>query len=52
MTRLCTGRRPINVDKKYREGTCPSDIFCSDIKNMYLYVEKKKSSRAEHLGEI
>jgi hypothetical protein len=31
----------INMDKKYLEGTCPSDIFLADIKKIHLYVGKK-----------
>jgi len=52
VTRLSTFMRWINVDIKYWEGTCPSDIFLADIKNIHLYVGKKISSWAEHLGEI
>jgi hypothetical protein len=29
------------MDKKYLEGTCPSDIFLADIKKIHLYVGKK-----------
>jgi hypothetical protein len=41
VTRLSTFMRRINKDKKYLEGTCPSDIFLANIKNIHLYVGKK-----------
>jgi hypothetical protein len=35
-THLFTFRWWINVDKKYWEGSCPSDIFLADIKNIRI----------------
>jgi hypothetical protein len=36
VTRLSTFMRRINMDKKYWEGTCPSDIFLADMKNITI----------------
>jgi len=36
LTHLSTFRRRIYMDKKYWEGTCPSNIFLADIKNIRI----------------